>query len=159
MSDAQGQFEAHAASRVGSTFVVFALTILPILVGPRFMADVDWFRSIDWPLFTPLSKFWAIGFLLSHILVAYGVATEWLEHQNRFTVLLWGAQLVLTWVFVLVFFVGQNLMFASISEFLLAMGFLVAIFIARTKWYLAAVTYLPAAAYCGFAAYILINTI
>lgn len=155
MSNVQEQFGLEAPRRAGVTFIIFAVTIFPILTGPSIMANPDWFRSITWPSFTPMSKFWAIAYLVSHVLVAYHVAAERRLHDNKLMFQLWGATVLLTWAFVIVFFALQSLFFAAISQALLTIVYMATIPLSKGNKGLAALTMLPAALYCGFAALII----
>ncbi len=155
MSNVQEHFGLEAPRRAGVTFIVFAVTIFPILTGPSMMANPEWFRSITWPSFTPMGKFWAIAYLSSHVLVAYQVATERRLHENKLMFQLWGATVLLTWGFVVVFFALQSLFIAAVCQALLTIVYLVSIPLSRGSKGLAVLTMLPAAIYCGFAALII----
>lgn len=155
MSNVQEHFGLEAPRRAGVTFIIFAVTIFPILTGPSIMANPEWFRSITWPSFTPMSKFWAFAYLASHVLVAYQVAAERRVHGNRLFFQLWAATVLLTWGFVIVFFAMQSLFFAALSQLLLTIVYVALIPLSRGSTLTAVLTLLPAAVYCGFAALII----
>ncbi len=155
MSNVQEHFGLEGPQRAGVTFIIFAVTIFPILTGPSMMANPEWFRSITWPSFTPMSKFWAFAYLASHVLVAYQVAAERRLHENKLLFQIWGATVLLTWGFVIVFFTLQSLLLAAISQALLTIAYLVSIPLSRGSKGLAVLTMLPAAINCGFAAFII----
>jgi len=138
------------SNRAGYIFLIFALTLLPVLLGPSVLVDKTWFRTLSFPEMTPTGKFWEFSYLISHVLVAYHVATEKRLLNNNKIYYLWWLQFALTWLFVFTFFWAQQVNQGGMVQYALAGTFLVGMFLTKAPWYVGVISLLPAAAFYTF---------
>lgn len=132
--------------------IVFLVLVVGVgaLIGSQTIPG-PWYEALDKPFFTPPD--WVFGpvWFTLYVMIAVAGWRIWMLRPGSAAMGLWGLQMLVNWLWSPVFFIAENLWLALAVIIVLLAAILAFVWAARRIDRVAALLFLPYAAWVGFA--------